>query len=75
MAISRKRKEMQTFGLRNSNFLVLLCTTEFCYARTEQSIFCKFSKVQVLKISQDSEHSLGDISKTERDTELRIAPY
>ena len=66
---------MQTYGLRHSNFFVLFRNAEFSHARTEQSIFCKFSNGRVLKISPDSERSIGDITKTEGDTDLRLAQF
>ena len=73
--LSRKRKELQPCGLCHSNFLVLLRNTEFSHARTEQSIFYKISKGRVLKISHDSERSIGDISETEGDADLRLAQF
>ena len=61
--------------MRHSNFLFLLHNPEFSHARTEQSIFCKFSKGRVLKIAPDSERSIGDISETEGDTDQGLAPF
>ena len=61
--------------MRNSNFLAPLRKTEYSHARMEQSIFCKFSKGRVLKISPDFESSTGDISEMKRDADLRLAPF
>ena len=37
--------------------------------------FANFQRARVLKISPDSERSIGDISETEGDTDLRLAQF
>ena len=77
MAIFRKRKEIQTCGLRHSHFLVLLRNTEFYHARTEEhSIFCKFSKVRVLKnFTRFRTFPWRCLEKRKEKTGLRLAPF